>query len=197
MSQASHVTSQQTFHSRGQAVSTSPLAPEVANSATPTPADNGQREEEEDVSTNSEYNGLERAGDSNMKQTVSADIRIGGVNAVLDSSGLDARLLQDAIVEEPAIMSATLTVSSQTACLGLGLDGLSPFSDPVHQRLHEIEQQHQNKVADLIVRLKQSRQQDQEEEGQKGEEQEQNDAPCSPDEQVRVGYNNACVHRCS
>ena len=196
MSQASHVTSQQTFHSRGQAVSTSPPAPEVANSATPTPADNGQREEEEDVSTNSDYS-PERTGDSNTKQTVADDIKIGGVNAVLDSSALDARLLQDAIVEEPAIMPATLTVSSQTACLGLGVDGLSPFSDPVHQRLHEIEQQHQNKVADLIVRLKQSRQQDQEKEGQKGEEQEQNDAPCSPEQHVRVGYNNTCVHGCS
>ena len=184
----SQATSQPGFHSRGQAVSTSPPAPEVADSATPTPANNGQREEEEDIGAkneNSEYCSLEKAGDSNTEQTVSVDIRNGGVNAVLDSSALDAGLLQDAIVEEPAIMPATLTVSSWPACLGLGVDGLPPSSDPVHQRLHEIEQQHQNTVADLIVQLEQSRQQDQEEEGKKGE-WEQKDEPCSPEEKVRV-----------
>ena len=195
MSQASNVTSRQGFHSRGQAVSTSPPAPEVADSATPTSADNGQREEEEDIGAeneHSEYCSLEKAGDSNTEQTVSIDIRNGGVNAVLDSSALDAGLLQDAIVEEPAILPATLTVSSWPACLGLGVDGLPSSSDPVHQRLHEIEQQHQNKVADLIVQLKQSRQQDQEEQGKKGGEWEQKDEPCSPKEKVRGVWDKIC-----
>ena len=184
---------QQGFHTRGcGAGTTHQPVPLIVDSAI-----NGLmsgKGEGDDPSTESLYHSLKEPGlDHNhdhLEETlVAAEAKIGSVNVKLDSKALDTNLLEDIQFDDPDIAPSldTVPTNTRTTSLGLGVDGLPPATDAVHQRLLNIELQHSSKVAELQAQLKQARngrEVEDEKEGERGGV--QNEEKCTPEEQVSV-----------